>query len=436
MPYYHARSNVCRSGVTHAGLVNHPMELTVGGTTRKGDTLQNVKYTVTIPLDGGPSTCTFRVSGTKPVLGQDVVFSFGGESWWAGSVLRVRAYVVGQLVMYDVQAIDWTWLMNRYLPVNGEYAGMGINTAVRRILEAFTDGGFRGGYLPASLGDVEAIVFEDVPVVDALQRLAKMANAGVGAYLRIKPDKSVDIGTTFPDGISLAWVNASNYRDLAWEETLDQVRTRTYARGRGSAVVTRVGPGTTTVDVEDCASFSASGGSAHAGHDTFTYTGKSVASGPGQLTGVSGVESDLEQGELVRVSTQVDDSAAQTALATVLGGGRSGVVSNVLDDEAWTLAEAVARATADVQFNKAAAQAVSYTVTAKSAVVRNHAPGQVVAASVTAPLTISGNFVIQSVTIVPFDTQAATDDPFLTGYVSAGTVSRTGLVDLLVRARG
>lgn len=438
MAYLHARANVCRSGVTHAGLVNHPMGLTMGGVSRKGEALQNVKYVITVPLDGGPSTCSLRVQGTKPAVGQDLLITLGGEVWWGGSVLKVKASIRGpQLVYWDVEAIDWTWLLDRYLPVNAEYAGIGINTAVHQLLATFTNGGFHGGYLPSSLGDVGVVRFEDARVVECLQRLAKSANGGAGAYLRIRPDKSVDIATTFPDGVAPTWTNTSNYRDPTWEQILNQVRTRTYVRGRGTTLTATAPAGATTIAVDDCEPFAGVTGPtlAKLPLEDITYTGTSVGAGPGDLTGVSGLTRDAQPGAPIAVSVKVDDAAAQTALATVLGGGRSGVVSNVLSDAAWTLAEATQRANADVQFNKAAAQAIEYTVIAKSAVVRTHLPGAVVTASVTTPLTISGAFTIQSVTIVPFDTQAAADDPWLQARISAGTVTRANLADYLLKGK-
>lgn len=433
MAYLHARSNVCRSGVTHAGLVYHPMTLTVGGTSRKGETLQKVKFTVRLPLDGSASTCTLRLSGTRPAVGQDLLIGYGGEIWWGGTVVETSAHIIGQLVHWDVLAQDWRWLLDRYAVVNEVFYTAGINTVARRILASATNGGFTVGYMPASLGDVDTFVCDTERVLSALQRLAKLANGGAGAYLRIKPDKSVDIAGSFPDGLALTWTNSSDYRDPVWQEVLHQVRTRTFALGRSTRLTAQVNAGATTIPVEDVTPFVGVSGSAQAvcELDDLTYTGVSATSGAGELTGVAGVAEAHAAGAAIRVRAQVDDAAAQAALATVLGAGRSGIVTNVLQDDAWTLAEVAARAAADVALNQAPAQAVAYTVLAPSAKVRAHAPGAVLSASVTAPLTITGDFIIQAVEIQPFDSQASETDPWLRARVSAGPVSRQSLVDRL-----
>jgi len=428
---YHARSNVCRAGVTYAGLANRTFGLTIGGSNRLQDSRAAVGFSLTKPLDGSSSTLTLTAGGTKPAEGADIVLTLGGELLFGGTVQRVRSIQEqgGTLMSWNLAATDWWWLLNRYARVTGRFVG-GINTVVAKLLATYTDGGFLPGYLPQSLGDID-VTFDGERVGDAIKRIAKAANGGAGAFVRITPYKRIDIATSFPDGISLSLVNATDYHQVTVESILDQVRTRVQARGVGTQTTVVSAPSSTTLSVEEVGIFPASGSAWVPSMGAIAYTGRSATSGPGALTGVTGITADIPQGSAVQVFAQADDSSAQTALASTLGGGRSGVAVEQVANDAWTYTESAAQASARLALLKTPQSVLNVmAVAVPAAKVFQHEVGAIVAANVTSPQTISGDYRIQRVVIGPWSSLAETE-PRFTVTVDAKSTVGVDLFDIL-----
>lgn len=424
MAYYHARSNVCRAGVTYAGLAHHPAVFTVGSTDRTSSVMVD-EFSITSSVDGGPSTCMFTVSGFTPAEGSDVTLTQGGALVWGGTLLAVKARaqkIVGGTVFYQCSAVDWTWLMDRYAVVRTDLAARPANQAVAEILRTYTDGGFHTGYIPMELGTVGPFSFAGDRVSEALRRIAAAANA----VIRIRPNKAVDMFQTLPTSNALAIGNSTDVRNVAYESSLAQVRTRTYYLGGGGQTTAPVSLAATTIPVDECSWYA--GTQALIGSTIITYSGRSAETGPGNLTGCSGLVMDLPEGEQVLTLAQADDSAAQTALATVLGGGRSGIAVGWFADARLSYAEAAARATNDVGFFKSAMPSLAYTTSA-----RYHEPGKTVSVSVTDPVTISGDFRIQSVVMRPFGALTG-NTPSFEYQVFCRLARRADVLDLLKAA--
>jgi hypothetical protein len=404
MAYYHARANVCRAGVTYAGLADHPFKAVIGTTDRTNAILYD-SFTITTALDGSPSTCAFTVQGFTPTKGHDVILTLGGELIWGGTLTEIRVQAqkfVSGAVFYACQAIDWTWLMDRYARVHLRIPeNTAVNQAVASVLRDYTDGGFARGYVPMDLPDVGPIVFEGETVSGAIRRIA----AAAGAFVRMRPQKRIDVFDVLPDSNALTLGNSSAIRDVVYEDSLSQVRTRTYYVGGGGTTTSNVTYSATTVPVDECGWYS--GSQAFANGDVFSYTGRTVTSGPGSLTGVSGLAVDLPQGTTVSVLAQADDATAQTALATLLGGGRSGVAVGWFADGRLSQGEVDQRAAEDVAAFKSAIPALAYA-TAQ----RYHEPGKSVVVSTTDPVTISGTFRIQQVVMRPYGVVAGNTPSF------------------------
>lgn len=88
--------------------------------------------------------------------------------------------------------------------------------------------------------------------------------------------------------------------------------------------------GCTYLYVDDCAKFFAGGGSVVVGGQTFTYTGRSVSSGVGALTGVSGVTSTIAVGAGISAlipagatSLPVAETSAVTASGNAIVAGQT-----------------------------------------------------------------------------------------------------------------
>lgn len=179
--------------------------------------------------------------------------------------------------------------------------------------------------------------------------------------------------------------------------------------------------GSPTLPVEDLAQFAASGW-ADVGGQVFRYTGRSATTGSGTLTGIpaSGIGSltasvrsgtvigvphltgipasgagsvlhAVNQGEPVNLIVTVNDTAAQTVMAGLVGG--DGIHEMFISDGRWGLTEATARATAELTERKDPLQTV-HLVTRDPSVVA----GRLLTVSLTNP-AISGTFRVQRVTI-------------------------------------
>jgi hypothetical protein len=176
--------------------------------------------------------------------------------------------------------------------------------------------------------------------------------------------------------------------------------------------------GATSLAVDDCAPFLSGGGWAEApGGQAFLYTGRSVSSGPGSLTGIpasgtgsliaavragtvtalphltgcSGITYAINKGDPVNIVVIVDDATAQTALAALVGG--DGIHEMFITDGRWSITEATARANAELSLRKNPLVTVSFQTRDPSM-----QSGRDVTLTITSP-AISGTFKIQRVTL-------------------------------------
>lgn len=181
----------------------------------------------------------------------------------------------------------------------------------------------------------------------------------------------------------------------------------------------------TTLNVTSASSFSAVGGWVTVGAMAIRYTGKGAttltgipASGSGSISGAipsgtvvqgaaalmgipaSGAGSILypiKQGDSVNLLVQVDDSAAQTALAALIGGGDDGVIEEYIQDGRVGETEARARATAQLALLSTAQVSIAYKCRD-----RNTHAGRTITVNFGAPTNLSATFQIQRVNITGF----------------------------------
>lgn len=429
MAYYHARSGTCRSDAALSGLINKPMNVQIAGTDAQP--LRAVPFTLRTSLDAGGSTCSFvlRDQG-EPTLFSSVYFLRGtaaDDIFWGGTIIDVKASIASdsnEIVDWAVTARDWVWMLDRFKPVTAVYRDLSVNTILHRILASFTDGGFQGGYCPSSLGTISEIRFDGVTVSQALSQLAK----AVSAFVRIRPNLRIDLAQTFYDGASLSIGDTTPIRLQGWEKSGGLIANEITALGRGSQTTAPVAASATTIAVDDTAPFSSAGGLAQVDAHAITYTATSVAAGPGSLTGVSGLADGVEQGARVRVRAVASDSAAQTDLATALGGGRSGVARLTVVDDTWSATEVAGVAASYLAYYKAAVTGLDFEIDDA-----RYVPGMVIPAAITSPLLVSGFHRVQSVeTRYEDDAQLDDLDPRLIQTVSLRTTRRAEALDVLV----
>lgn len=404
MAYYQARSGVCRSGVTYAGWTPPSVTLKINGTDRTSSVVMDGNFALTLHADGTPATMTFTLKTITPSVGQDVALFFAtpNDYIFGGTLLQAEAITQSaktNCVFWHCTAVGYQWLLDRYDRILARYKSVGVNTMVADILYRYTDGGFRVGYIPSSLGNL-TMDFTFETVTGALNRIAKAANA----FWQVGPvdgtSRIVDLFDTYPQTSPATVTESAIIADqLHYRPDLTQVRTRTMFQGEGSTVSTATPYGSSSIPVDDVAPFLPSGGSVISGRSIMTYSGVSTASGSGSLTGISGLLDDLSVGDSVNIIVTSTDSAATTALATRLGGGLSGQATNYLSDQRLSATEAAARGATDLAIFDAPLEEAGWTY---KSVKRWLRVGQSVTLSITNPITVSGSFLIQTVQWKPY----------------------------------
>jgi hypothetical protein len=217
----------------------------------------------------------------------------------------------------------------------------------------------------------------------------------------------------------------------------------------------QINSGTTSIPVAGTGAFSASGGWVIIGNgaQVIRYTGISgstltgiPASGVGAIaasiaynstittapaltgipaTGTGSILYTIKRGDPVNLLATANNTAAQDALATVLGTG-DGVVEEYLQDRRLSHTEAVARGQATLDLRSAAEESVRY-----HARDTNTRAGRTITVSIAGTTNLSGAFKIQQVTLSDF---SASPTLFPTAQVSAST-TRFSFEDLLRRVR-
>lgn len=374
----------------------------IGGSSRKVD--QETLH-ITHRLSA-PSTAELYVRGFTPAEFSDVQLYNGGTGGYrlfGGTAIQVEydAVRLGDDPWHRVSCQDYTWLINRYQRVNARYSDIGINTCLRQILAAYTDGGFTVGYCPASLGDLWDVRFSDASVTDAIEELARTA----GGFWDVDADKRVHIFID-PDHLSTDSISLTNSSKNFARPTVTKdgsdVATRVYVLGASSATTAETTPAAVLLPVEDVTLFrgaTAVAGTVLCNEMVLTYTGVSTTTGPGNLTGVSGITAHIPQGSEVQVRVMAEDASAQSDLATLLGGGLSGIAELTLTADA-DIDLATQIAAAELDKRKAVFKGMTYSAqdqvhTGASKAVK----GQNVSVNITAPTTVSGTFRIQEVQI-------------------------------------
>ncbi len=358
----YARSGKARAGATRSDYYQPYPVVLINGVDKTAFTL---KHTIVVDnlLNEQVDTATLSVYGFDPIAGQTIVIGSGASTnrVFGGTILRthqrsVRGYAKK---IYDLECVDWTWTLNKRRAFKVYTVGTAANVAVADLVTTyaptFGTSKVKTG-APMLTGD---LVFRGTPIMDAIQQIAQ--TVGWRAYPDY--DKVLHFFSTETDQTPAA-LQASNYQFDGLDYVLDlsQIQTRVYGAGGGAQTTAAVAVGASSIPVNECGWYSASGGSAIDAHaNRITYTGVSASSGPGNITGVSGITTAIMQGDAINVFIQKDDAAAQTALAALIGGGDDGIREGWIEDGRWSLATATNQAQAQLDTFKNQDVRGSYT---------------------------------------------------------------------------
>lgn len=458
--YLQARAGIARAGVTYAGWVPPNVTVTINGENRFSNILLQ-DFTITQQLDGNASECRFTIKNL------DATSDAWGGAWgdaWAPGAWSVSTHLVGndvQITYYtparylfagtilqaDVQphetgtgsplwhcvARDYCWLMDTSDLVLWRYENWAVNSMVGHLLERFTEGGFRVGYIPSDLGKLSMAFTFEAPT-QCLRRIAEACSAS----WEVTANKVVNMFPldTYPEAAMPTLSDGADVRIPNYGEDLSQVRTREVVRGKSARAVTTVSPLATEILVDDIGPFvpgpDVTGGTAIHGRSVFTYASVSTGSGEGSLLGCDPRLDDINEGDDIAVYVDTVDLVAQAQIAAAMGYVTSGQISHYQADERRTASEAEGRAARGLA--TLSETVASFDFSSHDESYRRLKVGRTVTAAITSPIRVSGEFRIQSIAISPVG-GLQSSDPILWRHVHCSQTSDTftSLMRSLVR---
>jgi hypothetical protein len=339
-----SRAGLARSAATRSDYYRPFPIVTIGATVRT-DKVEKGTLQIVQQLTQQPDTASMEVFGFDPVQGQQIIVASGAASnrVFGGTVQRVSQKSVRGAAMkrYTIDCIDWNWLLNRRRVTKQYASGQPANIIFADLVTSFSTG-FSVSKVKSGAPTITGVtVFRGESLASALTRVAD----AVGWHWYPDADQTLHFYDTETTQTPSA-LTTSNYQYDLLQYVLDlsQVRTRFFGVGGGGQTTAAALAGASSIAVNECGWYSASGGKVVAGANIITYTGVSVSSGVGNLTGCSGVLYDILLGDTINVFVQVDDAAAQTALAALEGG--DGIHEGWVENGTWSLATTTTQATA------------------------------------------------------------------------------------------
>lgn len=337
----YARSGHARSGATRSGYFREFMQVRIAGID------QGAKITGLVirrKLSDQPNTATFQMSGAEPPWGAPVIIGNGTieKRLFAGFITQRSQPSVKQVggtptrQIWDVTCHDLKWDLAGEACVLEEYTDTPAHIIFRELATKYSPD-YSLSRVRTGAPVIDRITFEGVSLPVAFTQLANRAAAAGDGNWRWDLDPAgryhffdVEPLVAQPKPVSIANLD---YDDLDFNEAIGGIRTQVIGIGGGGATTAPVAAGATSIPVDECGWYV--GTRAKAGNQWITYTGRSVSSGAGLITGVpaSGAGSlarPLMQNDRVSVVVVVDDLAAQAALAAATG--RSGIRQFVLRD--------------------------------------------------------------------------------------------------------
>ena len=161
--------------------------------------------------------------------------------------------------------------------------------------------------------------------------------------------------------------------------------------------------GQTYLQIASWAPFSTETGSVLVGGvDVCAYTSGTTVSGSETLASVSGLTRDWPEGTEVRALVTVNDASAQTTLASLLGGGMSGVaVSKIEANSANSATGSTIGANYLGTYSGGVTEVRGRMTDIKHTGATALQAGTIVTLNITAPATVSGSYRTQTVTLTP-----------------------------------
>lgn len=355
MALMQARSGIARSDATRSDYYYGNLAATIGGVDRASRFRKRTLEIVDI-INEQPDTATAVVEGFDPSEGQEIIIGSGAinNRVFGGHITKATQLSVKRAASkrWRIDCIDYTRMLNRRL-VTKHYAAQAIHLIVLDLIANYTSGFTTGNVKTSSPILTDAVEFVAVPVGEAITRLVNLVSTGAAPWhWYCDYSKDIHLFDTETSQAPLPLTQTSyTYANLQYARAIDEVQTRILVEGGGGTATAPVAIASTSIPVDECSWYSASGGTVRSGANLCTYTGVSAASGPGNLTGIpaggaGAVLAAIKQGDEVNVWVQRDDAAAQATLAALEGG--DGVHEAYVSDNRLSITGAQARGDAEL----------------------------------------------------------------------------------------
>jgi len=364
----YARSKWARSGATRSGYFLEVLKATIGGVDRAANILKGSTKIRRI-LNDQPNVAYFTVFGFEPTLGAEVILGNGSitKRMFGGYItdrkqppIKQSGGVVAKQI-WNVECSDWIWDLAGAANVLERYTDQPAHLIFRDLATKYAPA-YSLARVKTGAPVIDEIAFDMCTLPQAFSQLAKRCDPtwywDCDAYKVLHFFDYEELEAQ-PQPISTTNLD---YDLLDYADHYKLVRTRIIVEGGGCTVTAPVAAGSTSIPVDECGWFS--GDRFKSGSQICTYTGRSVSSGPGNITGIpaSGVGSllfPLMQGDKVSIVVVVNDVAAQTALAAATG--TSGIREFVIRDGTLGVDSGTARANAELALFGGAVKAGGYT---------------------------------------------------------------------------
>jgi hypothetical protein len=441
-----ARLAVMRLGQTRLGFMDPLVRISIAGTDRSS-LMQKGSLRVSMALDE-PATVSFETIWDPSVSiseGQVVVIGIGSitNRLFAGHVIQISQMhdPRGLLVRFGLACQDYSWLLDKQ-QVFHVYQAQSIVDCVSDVVLRYASG-FTTTHVAQSLGAIDSgTPFTMQSVMGVLRRIASSAEA----HLFVDPIKDVHMfvpnstNTTFnPHPLTSAY---RDFENLTLTTDLSTVKTRVYVEGAGSILSGYGGSGWSggSITLDSAANFPDPGeefdirvGSygpvdgrrlRYQRQSTVTQVLDATVAGDSLYTDYT-AQFPFPNQTPVNLWRIIEDTTAQTALAAL--DGSDGVREMYVQDRRLSWEGMLTRGNAELAKWKNPVERLTYRTHDP-----NTRPGGVVTVSLGSPISISGEFVIQRVTVTDFET-ARYRHPWYT--VEASSTRRT-LLDILQDSMG
>lgn len=447
LAYLQSRAGLARAG---AGRSNYATGLvcrvTINGTDRT-TVIEKSSIVISQNLNEQVDTCTLKtrgLSGFTPVKGQTITVSLGDQAdnlLFGGRIQAVTTVVdiasQSGSAWYELYCVDYTWQAQKRLILK-RYTAETATNIVLDIMSTYTSG-LTTAHVATGLASIDDITFTMVSVPDALTRIANR----IGAYWYFDYTGDLHFFQTEvrPAPETLSASSVFPWRRLRYRDDLSQIRTRAYVEGRGGVMSEFQAAFGASPDISIDTPSELFADPSDYGGGTFYARWKTIPLGYTDVddTGFDHLVGDIgnqdlwtasneerpRQGDEVNQWVTRNDTTAQTALAALEGG--DGIREVYIQDRRLNYDGCVARGDAELDLYADPLVTISYQTQDVNA-----RPGGEVTLSVTSPVTLSGTYRIQTVTISDLEL-STTQLPWRS--VTASSV-RFDFYDLLRRRNG